>query len=66
MIYTGGDGAGVQYAGTFGGSATPGAVIYLGFAFETVESETARRDLMRRVLESLAPAVPPPDGLSLW
>jgi aminopeptidase N len=50
--------AGVQYAGTFGSSATPGKVVYLSFAFETISPESARNSVMHDVLSWFNATVP--------
>lgn len=59
LEYSVGNVAGVQYVGTFGSSSTPGAVIYVGFAFETLDSETQRETFMARVLDAFVPSGPP-------
>lgn len=42
--------AAIQYEGTFGGTTTPGKVIYCAFPFETIAGENDRADVMGRVL----------------
>ncbi|MCC6548216.1 hypothetical protein IT570_13705 [Candidatus Sumerlaeota bacterium] len=49
--YSAGNVAGVQYKGIFGGGSTPGALVYLGFAFETVYPESSRLQMMSDVLD---------------
>ncbi len=43
--------AGVAYKGLFSGGTTPGAVVYLGFPFETIHQKAHRDTLMRRVFQ---------------
>lgn len=50
LIYNAGMNAAVQYEGTFGSSAVPGKVVYIGFPFETIEQEEDRNAVMERVL----------------
>ena len=53
MSYIGGNGgnAAIEYTGTFGGSLQPAHIVYLGFPFETVVSESIRNEIMDRVLD---------------
>jgi murein DD-endopeptidase MepM/ murein hydrolase activator NlpD len=53
LVYGNGRIAGVQYAGTFGNSAQIGKVIYLAFPFETISSETAQQEIVRKALSFL-------------
>ncbi len=50
--------AGVQYKGTFGASATPGAVVNLGLGFETVYPLASRNQMMSDVLNYFLTPVP--------
>lgn len=50
--------AGIQYSGTFGASATPGMLVHLGFAFETINSEPQRIQAMDDVLSWFGASVP--------
>lgn len=43
--------AGVQYKGTFGTSGTEGRLVYLGFAFETINTAAERNAAMDYVLD---------------
>lgn len=53
MEYNDGSLAGVQYFGSFGTkSDVNGGVIYLGFAFETLDSEIMREQVMAQVLSA--------------
>jgi hypothetical protein len=64
MHYSVGNLAGVQYAGTFGASGTPGMLITLGFSFETVYPEASRLQLMDEALSWFG--APIPAGLVLF
>lgn len=61
MSYVGGTGgtAAVQYAGPFDSSGVEGRVVYMGFGFETILSESIRNEVMARVLNFLE--VTPPE-----
>lgn len=50
-------GAGIQYMGGFGESTSLGGIVYLAIGFETIYPETARNDVMARVLEFLETSV---------
>jgi hypothetical protein len=50
LQYSAGNIAGIQYKGVFGAGTTPGALVYLGFSFETVFPESARLQMMSDVL----------------
>lgn len=52
MTYAGGSGgtAGIQYTGIFGGSSIYGRLVYLGFGFETIRSESVRNTVMGKIL----------------
>lgn len=63
LDYSGSAVAGVQYEGTFGAGSTPGQLVHLGFAFETVYPESARNQLMADVLEWFGAATAVPAGL---
>jgi aminopeptidase N len=54
--------AGVQYSGLFPGGSTPGKVVYLGFAFETIYPESAQNEVMGRVLNFFDIVVPTVEG----
>jgi hypothetical protein len=43
--------AGVAFEGVFPGASVPGAVVYLGFPFETITTKSSRDTLMRRVFQ---------------
>jgi hypothetical protein len=65
MVYNNGQGAGVQYAGQFGGSGPGGAVIYLAFAMETTADDSAfcrviwrSMDFFENPLTGVAPGSP--------
>ena len=59
LVYnTQGGTAAVEYKGTFGSGTTPGALVYMGFAFETVSSEAMREQLMADVLNYFGIPVP--------
>jgi hypothetical protein len=42
--------AGLEYAGPFGPGTAPGRLVYLGFPFETIVSESTRTEVMSRVV----------------
>ncbi len=58
MVYSGGTGgtAAIQYAGTFGSGTKPGKLVYMGFPFEAINAESARNNVMSRVLDYFIPA----------
>ncbi|CAN5306516.1 hypothetical protein BH09SUM1_BH09SUM1_33870 [soil metagenome] len=68
LTYSGGTGgtAGIQYQGAVGGSGTAAKIVYFGFGFEAIRSESVRNDVMSRVLTFLAPAGPPVGDPTLW
>ena len=43
--------AGVAFEGVFPGASVPGAVVYLGFPFETITIKSSRDTLVRRVFQ---------------
>lgn len=45
--------AGIQYAGTFGTSQTPGKIIYLSFALETASNDTTVRAVIKNAIDYL-------------
>lgn len=45
--------AGVSYKGMFTGGTAPGAMVYLGFPFETIHAKANRDTLMRRAFQYL-------------
>ena len=47
--------SGIQYEGTFGGSAVGGKIVVATFPFETVSDEQVRIDFMERVLQFFFP-----------
>lgn len=51
LEYSAGNLAGIQYKGTFGSGSTPGALVYVAFAFETVYPESSRLQMMSDVLD---------------
>lgn len=55
-------GAGVQYSGTFGGSAKKGKVIYLAFPLESTASDTAFAAVMEGAAEFFDPLTSVTDG----
>ena len=60
---TGSGGAGIQYEG----GSPERKVVMLAFPFETITSATVRTTMMERLLEFLAPALPPAtDGISRY
>ncbi len=42
--------AAIQYSGNFGSGTTPGKLVYLGFGFETIVSQTVRNQVMQAVI----------------
>lgn len=52
MSYVGGTGgaAAVQYAGAFGTSSRRARLVYMGFGFETIRSETTRNAIMSNIV----------------
>lgn len=58
LRYGSGDVAGIQFEGLFGAGTTPGQLVYLGFAFETVFDEPAREQMMRDVLDWFGASIP--------
>ena len=61
--------AGLQYAGPFGSSTAQGRLVYLGFPFEAIDSDSIRIEVMGRVLDYFQIATGVPDqseqGVSL-
>ncbi|MEO8377380.1 MAG: M1 family aminopeptidase, partial [Candidatus Sumerlaeota bacterium] len=51
LEYSVGNVAGVQYKGFFGTGIVPGALVHLGFSFETVYPESSRLQMMSDVLD---------------
>jgi len=49
--YAGGQVAAVQYNGNFGAGTVPGKLIYFGFAFETIGTESVRDKLISNALD---------------
>tara|TARA_R110002096_G_scaffold432976_2_gene650745 strand:+ start:1372 stop:3570 length:2199 start_codon:yes stop_codon:yes gene_type:complete len=43
--------AGVQFKGVFPNGNTPGKMVYLGFPFETIYPESARIEVMKRIMD---------------
>lgn len=58
--YTGGAGAAVGWAGTFPGGTAPGAVVYFGFALETIANATERAGAFAAARRVLLPEPPLP------
>ena len=53
LNYVGGtsnNSAGIQYSGTFGSGTATGKLVYLGFGFETIVSDTVRNTIMGNTL----------------
>jgi len=49
--YTGGECAGVQYSGPFGGGSAEGRLVYLAFTFETIGDTAVRNTIIRKVVD---------------
>ncbi|MBN1477904.1 hypothetical protein JXA47_14210, partial [Candidatus Sumerlaeota bacterium] len=58
LEYSPGIVAGIQHSGVFGSGVTPGMLVHLGFAFETVYPESARLQMMDDVLTWFGAPVP--------
>jgi peptidase M1-like protein len=58
LEYSPGIVAGIQHSGLFGAGSTPGMLVHLGFAFETVYPENARLQMMDDVLTWFGAPVP--------
>ncbi|MDK2970769.1 MAG: hypothetical protein PWP23_524 [Candidatus Sumerlaeota bacterium] len=60
LEYNAAAGAGVQYEGTFGSGTATGRVVTFGFPFETIGDESARHEVMARIVTffELSPALP--------
>jgi hypothetical protein len=49
--YAGGQIAGVQYSGPFGGGSSEGRLVYLAFTFETIGDTAVRNTIIRKVVD---------------
>lgn len=57
LNYSGGTGgvAGIQYSGHIASGTTPAKIVYMGFGFETINSEPVRNLLMSRAIDFFSP-----------